>query len=67
MSQAGTPGAGQPTSSELRELVFGQAKEISSLQQELNKAFLTVLSQITALERTSQTTVGSVATLSNQV
>ena len=66
MSQARPPGAEKP-SPELRQLVFGQATELSTLQQELNKAFPAVQSQITALEKTSQTTVSTVTGLSAQI
>ena len=67
MSQAGAPGAEKKTSPELRELVFGQATELSALQQELSKAFPSVQSQIAALEKTSESTVGSVTALSAQI
>ena len=67
MDQARDPGTEERTPPQLRELIFGQAQEISVMQQELNKAFPTVQSQIAVLEKTSQTTVGSVAKLANQV
>ncbi len=67
MSQAGTPGAGTESPSELRRVVASQAGQLTQLQAELQKAFPTVQSQIRVLETTSKTTVDSVAGLTSKM
>ena len=67
MSQAGSPGAGNQTPEDLRGMIAKQAYDLAELQKELKQAFPTVQSQIAALEVSSQSTVGIVATLANHV